>query len=390
MQDNSNNIKHNHGPFIFLLVIYLISLLFTVSPILRELRYIKYAVAFMAPFFLLPKRVYFRHLDTFYLRNFYLYLSIILISLCNIYVKGNLYQIFFEESVFIITPILFAFFLFRYYDPLNREYYIKFLFWGIVITYIILQFRPDRGAGSYFVNPIDLFLAVDKPKGIASHGFYLGFFVLYFAYKKNLRYFIYSLFFFVLTAKRISISALILIYFLYLFNNKSEITPFKKFVIPLVMTALNLLLSYLIYNFTLGDYNDFILNYTGVYPGDITTGRYWIYKVYVEQYNFSWLGDGIGKVTQTISEYYGMKFNFHSDILKNYMEFGPIIFSIWIYFYYRLNTKNILSLFFLLYTNILFISDNAFTYFDILFLLYFFLGQSHLEELSDEEQKQFT
>jgi len=371
----------NHGPFIILMVLYLISLTFSMIPFLKELRYIKYIVPFISPFFLLPRKNYFRMMDELYIKNIVMYFLIVIQSLFFVYLSKPLYQTFFEETVFFMTPLLFIYFLFKYYNHNGKDFYIKFLFWGIVFTYAVHLLSPERGtANPFFVNPIDLFMKAEKTMGIASHGFYIGYFMIYFALKKNYRYFIYSLLITMMASKRIAIGALILVYLIYKFSSKDEWSSFKRVYIPVIMIVVNLILVYLLYNYTLGEYDDIIFNATGTYAGDLTTGRFWIYNLYMTKHVLSWSGDGIGYVTKTISEIIGMKYNFHSDILKNYLEFGPVVFCLWIYFFYRINVRNLKMFLYVIYTNVLFISDNVFTYFDVLFLLYFFISITVIEE----------
>jgi predicted membrane protein len=108
------------------------------------------------------------------------------------------------------------------------------------------------------------------------------------------------------------------------------------------------------------------------------------------------MGDGIGFVTKTISDIVGMNYNFHSDILKNFLEFGPVVFCLWVYFLYKINARNLKTLLYVIYTNVLFITDNVFIYFDVFFLFYFFITITLIEErdeyevLETEESKELS
>jgi hypothetical protein len=380
--------RPNHGPFIVLLVIYFISLLFSSTSFLRELRYIKYIVAFLAPFFVLPKRSYFKYVDELYYKNLFLIVIMLTYSFLTIFIKRDLYQNYFEESVFITTPILFGFFLFKYYDIDKKEFYVKFLFWAISITYIVAFFSPDRGTDDpILVNPINLFLKAEKTRGISTHGLYYGYFIIYFALKKNKKYLIFSILFFLLASKRIAMGALLINYFIYRTFNKNDVERATRKFIPILMVIINLILVWVLFKYTSGEFNNWIFESTGTESGDLTTGRFWIYKVYVDNYIFNWSGDGFGIVTKTLSDTYGMKYNFHSDVLKNFMEFGPIVFCIWIFYFYKINTRNLNTLMVTFYTNILFVTDNVFIYFDVLFLFYFFISIFIIEQNSEYEEE---
>lgn len=382
--------RTNHNPFMILLIVYLASLLFTIVPFLNELRYIKYTVAFLAPFFLLPGRSYFKFLDEYHIKNVVLYLSIIFISLLTILLREDIYPRFFEESVFIITPALFTFFLFRYYDNSKKDFYIKFLFWGIVITYMISLFGRDINNLNYILNPYNFIINEERPSGASSHGFYFPFFIIYFFFKKNKRYLLFSIIFFMLSVKRISLLGLIIVGILYLIYKKDEFSYIKPNLFIPVAIIVNLFLVYLVYTFAQGKYDYLFESISGRYTDDVVSGRKGIYLIFFEKFdlsNLSFLGEGIGKVMEVISKYAGYKFNFHSDILKNYTEMGPIIFIVWVLFLYKNNMRNLISLFYIVYINVLFITDNAFVYFDVLFLFYFFIGISIIEQ-QEEINKQ--
>jgi hypothetical protein len=381
--------RSNHYPFIYLLVIYIVSLIFSMVPVFTELRYIKYIVAFLSPFFLLPGKTYFRYLDRYYTQNIVLYLLIIIISFVNILLREDLYQRFFEESVFILTPAIFSLFLFRYYNNDNKDYYVKFLFWGISISYLILLVISNVQGLSFILNPFDFLINNRRSLVNTSHSFYFVFFIIYFFFNKNKKYTLLALLFFVLSAKRVSLIGLTVVILVFLLYRKKEFSKINlKIIIPIVIIA-NLALVYLIYNFTLGEYDYLFGEFTGRFSDDVTSGRKGIYLIFFEKFdlnNISLLGEGIGKVMQVISERAGFKFNFHSDILKNYTEMGPIMFVVWIYFLYKLNSKNFISFLYIVYINILFISDNAFVYFDVLFLFYFFIGLSQIEQIEEYEE----
>jgi len=373
----------NHNPFMILMVIYLMSLVFSLVPFMSGIRYIKYVVAFLAPFFLLPGRKYFRFLDEYYKKNIILYLSIISVSFITILIREDLYQRFIEESVFILTPALFSFFLFRYYDNSKKDYYIKLLFWGISISYVILLLISNVGGLSFIFNPFDFLINKSRSLVNTSHSFYFVFFVIYFFFKKDKKYLLISLLLFTLSVKRVSLIGLLFVIVVYFIYKKKELSTIHIRTIIVVAIILNLFLVYLIYNFTLGEYDYLFGEVTGRFSDDVVSGRKGIYNIFFEKFDLtqlSLLGEGIGKVMDVISRYAGFKFNFHSDILKNYTEMGPIMFILWIYFMYKINARNLISLLYTIYINVLFISDNAFVYFDVLFLFYFFVGISQIEQ----------
>jgi hypothetical protein len=186
-----------------------------------------------------------------------------------------------------------------------------------------------------------------------------------------------------MSVKRISLFGLVIVFVLYAFYKKNEYANINKRVFIVVALILNLVLVFVVYNFAMGEYDYIFNSITGRYSDDVVSGRKGIYLLFFEKFdinNLPILGEGIGKVMEVISKYAGFKFNFHSDILKNYTEMGPIVFLGWIYFMYKNNMRNLISLMYTIYINTLFVTDNAFVYFDVLFLFYFFIGISIIEQ----------
>lgn len=86
-----------------------------------------------------------------------------------------------------------------------------------------------------------------------------------------------------------------------------------------------------------------------------------------------WLGVGLGRITYILEAEGAWLTNTHSDILKHYMELGPIVFSLWIgCFYWMSRRAGVVALAVLM--NVLFLSDNVAIYFDVMFVFYLCFG----------------
>lgn len=81
------------------------------------------------------------------------------------------------------------------------------------------------------------------------------------------------------------------------------------------------------------------------------------------------LGVGLGRITHVLSAEGAWLTNTHSDVLKHYMEVGPLMFAGWIgCFYWLSRRRGTLAL--TVFMNVLFLSDNVSIYFDVMFPFY--------------------
>ena len=152
-------------------------------------------------------------------------------------------------------------------------------------------------------------------------------------------------------------------------------------LVPIGIAFLNLLFVILLIRIGSGHYDQLISISTGMSVDAVTMGRRVLYaQVLGFIQDISWLGIGLGKTTQILSSIGYELQNLHSDLLKYFLEFGPILFGVWIYGLYRLNTLSPRLITMLVYLNILFITDNVSIYFNVMFL--FYLLQAFI--LSDE------
>lgn len=81
------------------------------------------------------------------------------------------------------------------------------------------------------------------------------------------------------------------------------------------------------------------------------------------------LGAGLGRITHVLQAEDAWLTNTHSDVLKHFIELGPLMFALWIgCFYWTSRHKGALAL--TVFTNVLFLSDNVSIYFDVMFPFY--------------------
>jgi len=89
------------------------------------------------------------------------------------------------------------------------------------------------------------------------------------------------------------------------------------------------------------------------------------------------VGAGLGRITYVLESENAWLTNTHSDVLKHFIELGPVMFAGWIgCFYWTARRKSTLAL--AVFMNVLFLSDNVSIYFDVMFP--FYLSCAYLDQ----------
>lgn len=354
------------------IVLYLIS---SYAPFFHpQLKYFKYILPFIQLLFLVFIRrvIIIRPLLNYFLQNFILYLFVFLVSFLVVLYSG-LYPRFFIEIFLVFSPLLFAFGLSFLYTYEKKVFFVRIAFWGTVGTYILEK-------GNYFfailLHPSLLIDAIrtstiDTESGLS---FIFGLFFLYYMMERDKKYFWLSLLFCVISFKRISLIGIIACFlFWFLFKNKQETIRRAKAFVSLLLLLSNLLIISVFFQLISGDYDEFIKHYTGLSPNQFLMGRYDLYMSVM-----SFIGDikafgiGFGKIADILSSHDSVLLNFHSDILRTFLELGPFMFSLWFFYFMYYNLKSAKLFVLALYLNILFLSDNVLIYFEVMFFFYFF------------------
>ena len=123
-----------------------------------------------------------------------------------------------------------------------------------------------------------------------------------------------------------------------------------------------------------GAFDQYVLDYTGLSSDAFLLGRKTFYSEVFERFgSYNLAGLGLGKVDDALFNFLGYSMNLHSELIKNYLEFGLIIFLIWMSLLIYRNLFSNKSFVFLVYFNILIVTDNIFIYFHGMFYFYFFI-----------------
>lgn len=324
-----------------------------------------------------------------YLKKYvWLYAGIIFISFEVSLMGNNSMNRFIANAVFILTPLLTALFCFKYYNGSHLSV-MKKLFWVAVVVYIISYNSVLTNITAFFSKQFFVYAFLHSEfSGESTLAFTFGLFYLYFFINKDKKYMLLSILFSLLGFKRIVLGALIILTVTYPLIKKFYFT-FKKRPILVSASAVgvNLFLMFLIYNTIQGNYDQLIQEISGLSVNHFTQGRQALYDIVFTKYGaISWLGEGIGNLDILIENHFGLVINPHSDLLKNYFEFGIILFCIWIFCLYFFNLFCYEMLTLVIYMNILFLTDNVFIYFKDLLLFYLIAGILYSKTISKKSE----
>jgi hypothetical protein len=368
----------NNNTFVAIITIFILftSSLFTSSE--SNFRYIKYLLPFFLVFF--QSCLYSKILINKTLKyNIILYTFLLIFNFIVSLILDNLQIRFLKEALLIMLPLISALIITGVLTKdLNK--FITIMFWTYLISFVCYHFLE-------FLNIVKLvssLLKALRSSEIATESwlaFPLGLFSLYFLIEKKKKMFLLAVVFFVFAFKRISIVAFllsVLIYFLIVYKGYIK---FNRKKITFILIFLNVFFLSIIYFFIDGAFTKYIYRETGLSINHFTQGRFVVYKEALIQFKEGiWYGNALGSTNQFLSLRFKDIAFLHSDILKIIIEFGIILFIIWLLMFLVINLQSKKTLPLLLFLNVLFLSDNVFIYFDTLFIFYIMIAKFNSEE----------
>ncbi len=247
-------------------------------------------------------------------------------------------------------------------------------FIAIIIFVIINASTQQSLSMSAIINSM-IFSDLETESSMLSFIFPL-FSLHYLVNDRNLKLYFLNFLFTIIAGKRIALLALVLASLAFIIFSKRE--KMYNRLIPYITTCaiiFNLAYLYISYLLASGGLDDLISYYTGLSSNAFTMGRENIYGnifSYFDSSNLSSFFFGIGSV----SNY--MERQLHNDILKIFLENGIIVFCVYFFILYRKVEINILP--FLIYINILFMTDNTLIYVPVIYFMCFFtkIQKSHI------------
>jgi hypothetical protein len=335
-----------------------------------ELRYIKYILSFLLMLLIfLPNKT---RISKILINNMLFYIFLFLTYLIFVVFGITDYKYFssrfFAEFFFIISPFFFLIGIESFGFPKS-----KFIHHFAIINILGFVIICSKGfiELSSLSSIFNAFISSSLPteSGMA---FPLGLFTLYFYLNRQKTMFIILLVFFLLAFKRVAILALIISFISHFIIPKLKNNESQRFKITLTafLALANLAFIKIVLLFSDGYFDDLIKDYTGLSSNAFSMGRMTLFSEIFEILNrIPFFGSGIGSTFVILKG----ESLLHSDTLKLFIELGPLFFVIWVVAFYIMNLKKNQAIPILLFTNILFLTDNVIIYFDTMIVFYLIL-----------------
>lgn len=331
------------------------------------LRYTKYLIP---PVFLIIAFFGIRKLKIYAtpLKNLLLFSGLILLNLLVSVIGFDLSFRFFEEALLILLPILSIIIITTVIKkPVGTILDALFIVYAIifVVSNISFFFNVD------IINDFILALKTSTLKTESWMAFPFGLFTIFYIVEKRKKRAILSILLFLLAFKRISILGALLGLLVYWFFSIRNKKASNKKNVYYWFIFLNIALLIIIFNFIEGNFDQLITDVTGISPNWFTQGRLRVYTDTIDHFSSNFMfGNSLGSTNLFLSANFENISFLHSDILKIIVEMGFVSYLIWVFGFFKINLVSKKVIPFLIFMNLLFLSDNVFIYFDTLFIFY--------------------
>lgn len=353
----------------------------------NDFKYLKYVYPLLFVFVYFSSKKVIK-LNFNYLNSFY-YVKNILIIYFSIYVTSLLIQLFTSNSItiryfsnvyFVLSPLISVLFLCGYFDYTKISKYFKIIFFGSVIGFFLEQ-GSSILSSVYSFDFVSFLLFSQSDSESNIYPFVFSFLFFYSYLTRQPKFYLFTclvLIFF--GSKRIVFAGLVFVFFVILLSWKNiNFLKYRK-LIPFLLTFLSLIIILLFFQFSSGTYDYLIEYYTGLSSNQFSMGRQSLYSYVIDRFESIDIitGTGIGTVDNQVSEFskfreLGLINNLHSELLRNFLELGLLLFCVWIYFISKFSIRGWEHFYFLLFFFFSLISDNILIYFECTFIMYLLL-----------------
>lgn len=347
------------------------------TSIFYPLRYIRYILPIVPLlFFASAGKLRIERQTMSYFSTFLLfYFVVVFYLLVQNLIFHSISERFFPNAVFVLAPLLFTTLALPFFRLEMAEKYVKL----ILVVNILVFFLEEGRDVLYVISNVSAIKGaiISSELSTENHlAFVFGFLLIYFVMEKySLWYKLIVLVFFLLCFKRIVLAAILVCIPAYWIINyfKWNVGKYRQLLVW-IGVGVNLLYIKITQLLVSGQFDQVIKQYTGISSDQFLMGRKTFFsEAFDKAGGMNLWGLGLGKIDDIIFRFYGARMNLHSEILKNYFEFGLPLFLVWIFLIYSKNLFSNKSAILLLYLNILLLTDNVFIYFDIMFYFYFFI-----------------
>lgn len=349
-----------------------------IATIYYPFRYFKYVLPIF-PLILLFERKHKVTVDKsifIYYLTFFVFYSVVIAYLffLNAF-SQELSSRFIPNAVFILSPLAFFILILPYFRKEKSQIYVKWLFIALILLYVF----EIRSNILEIFSTLKSLASAHMPAEVLTEselGFVFGFFFLYFfMFKRRGIYLWIALIFFIISFKRIVIVGVLAALFFYLLLKIFKIETKKhKISITIIGVLINLAIIYGAQLLVSGTFDSFVVEQTGLSTDAFLLGRKTFYTEVFEKFgSYNLPGEGLGKVDDALHSLLGYPMNLHSELIKNYIEFGLVLFVAWMGLLIYKSIFSNKAAVLLVYLNMLILTDNIFIYFHGMFYFYFFM-----------------
>ncbi|MEO9884451.1 MAG: hypothetical protein ABJR05_10085 [Balneola sp.] len=368
----------------YLIIIYLSVLLALVGPAsnvfplgpIKDLRFL--SPVLLIPFFFIKNGPDKATVNNFFKALFLLFfvVAIYTIVVTFLFMDSGLTYRNFVNLVLLFTPLIFVWGIFKFGTKDLIDRLVLFFFYAFTVLYAVELAKGGISLGA-FLQVFQANLVTDSyfdtESGIS---LVMGFYFLFFLHKKKRNYAIAAALITILGAKRVAILGILICTFFYYFFPMKKISKSRKFYGYLFL-AVGTLLGVVWDGIITGSFNEFIEGLTGVSANRFFMGRLNRFQLVFSETTempIYGLGLGLGYLENILYYQVGFASAFHGDFYRMYLEFGPLLFSIWLYITGKYASINKLALTATLLLIILLQTDNALLYNRVMFSYYFVMA----------------
>lgn len=345
--------------------------------VMPDLRYAKYllpviALAIAGP--LLPRRAPIPFVCR-ELRDFVILASLVVAtSLVMTKFHGAPMRRALDEAYFVMAPLITSYVMLPSLRIERIPAYVDWLFFGTTGAYVLECGWSIIGAFSHGEG-IWVRLLMSSSAAESSACFAFGMITLYYLFTGRRTRALWAAGLMIASFKRSAIAGSVVCGLLWgvIRITRSDVQRYWRLIAVLAF-ATNALILVLLYNLSTGNLDEIISRHTGMSANWFTMGRETLYATIFSRFEISWSGNGLGAITSYLEAIGSGAQNAHSEVIKYAIEVGPLLSAAWIWALYRLARGSAAAVLLVVFTNMIFISDNVSIYFGYMFALYLLIG----------------
>lgn len=285
-----------------------------------------------------------------------------------------------EEAYFVMAPLITSYVMFPSLRIERIPAYVDWLFFGATGAYILECGWAIVGVFSH-AEGFWVRLVMSTSAAESSSSFVFGLIALYYLFTGRRTRALWAAGLMMASSKRSAILGSLVCGLLWgvIRITRADVRRYWRLIAFLAVAA-NTLVLVVLYNLSVGNLDEIISRHTDMSANWVTMGRETLYAMIFSRFEISWSGSGLGAITSYLKAVGSEVGNPHSDVIKYAIEVGPLLSAAWVWALYRLARRKPEAVLLVLYTNIVFITDNVSIYFGYMFALYLLIGFLSVQE----------